>query len=306
MPAAGTPPPRPPETRAGVRGALREAGLSPLKRFGQNFLIRPDLLRRIVSLAGVDAADRVLEVGPGLGALTGRLLESGARVVAAEVDRGLAALLARAFGGLGNFQLVVGDVLQRKSLLAPAVLAALEACRRPGEGPWTVASNLPFQISSPFIGALVNLPSGAWDRGVLMVQREVAAVLTARPGSPDWSPLAFAAHLYLEVERAFAVPASAFEPVPEVDGAVVTLRRRPERSVSPAELLPFARRLFQGRRKTLRAMLPAALAAVGLPVEDQALRESRLAAAGLAPTERIDAVEPERIERLFIAARTGG
>ena len=295
-----------PTTRTGVRQFLAAAGLSPLKRFGQNFLVRPDLLDRIAALARPDPADRVLEVGPGLGALTGRLLETGARVVAAEVDRGLAARLQEAFGGLEDFQLVVGDVMLSKSALAPEVLAALETCRRPGDGPWLVASNLPFQISSPFIGALVNLPSGTWDRGVVMVQREVAAVLTARPGSPDWSPLAFAARLYLEVERAFLVPASAFEPVPEVDGAVVTLRRRGDRALSPAELLPFARRLFQGRRKTLRAMLPAALAAAGLPEQDPAVRESWLSRAGLAPTDRIDAVEPDRIEGLLLAARGDG
>lgn len=284
---------RAPATPSAVRAALDAAGLAPLRRFGQNFLVDPRTLDRAADAAGVGPGDVVLEVGPGLGALTERLLDRGARVVAVEIDHGLAARLRTCFAGEARLDLVEGDVLAGGRALDPAVVAALARARAEGDGTWRVAANLPYGVTSPFLLALLDAAGPRPRRTTVMIQREVADVLAAPPGSPDYSVLALAARVYWRVARVLDVGPEAFFPRPEVDSCVVAIEPAAE-GPPPGPFLDFARGLFQSRRKTLRASLRRRVA-------DPARAEAALAAAGLRPEDRVDGAPPERIVALFRA-----
>ncbi len=210
---------RAPVLRREIEAALDARGLSPLHRFGQNFLVRADVLDRVVTLAAPGSGDVVLEVGPGLGGLTERLLAAGPTVVAVEIDRGLVDHLRATFADEPRLRLVHGDILDRKSSISAAALAAL------GEAPpgrFVVVSNLPYGISSPFLVALARLERPP-ERIVVTVQKEVADVLRAVPGSDAWSPLSFVARLSWAVSFGPRLSPEAFHPRPRVDSAVVVL-----------------------------------------------------------------------------------
>jgi len=290
---------RTPDTREAISKFLADRGLSPIHRRGQNFLVRPGALDRIVTTAKVAPSDVVLEVGPGCGGLTERLLATGARVVAAELDRGLADVVEELLGQEERLQVVRGDVMATKSSLAPDVLVAVAAGE--ADRPWKVVSNLPYQISSPFLSGCALLPTPP-ARLVVTVQREVGDVLMAEPGSDAYSPLSFLARLAWEVRRVEALPAAAFWPRPQVDSCVMSLDRGASRPVPLARSVALARRLFQRRRKALRGTLPDALTEVtGRPVADDALGRW-LGEVGVTGSDRIDAVPPEAIEGLLAAA----
>lgn len=282
---------RAPVTRAAVRHKLRELGLSPLHRYGQHFLIRPGALETLVELAGVRQGDVVLEVGPGLGGLTERLLGRGAQVVAVEVDRGLAAWLQTLFHGEARLHLVHGDVMGPGRTLAPAVAETLR--RVCGFGGFKVAANLPYQVSSPFVAALLTGGRPAFHRAVLTLQKEVARVLRAGPGDPDYSSLSLLARLCLQVGRGPTFGPGDFHPPPRVTSEVVVLEPAPGGGILPRPLAEAARRLFQGRRKALRRTLGRMLREAGAGGVPEA--EGALEAAGLDPGARVDAVAPERL-----------
>jgi len=290
---------RTPDTREDISKLLADRGLSPIHRRGQNFLVRPGALDRIVAAAAVEPSDVVLEVGPGCGGLTERLLATGARVVAAELDRGLADVVEAFLGEDERLQVVRGDVMASKSSLAPEVLAAV-APETPGTH-WKVVSNLPYQISSPFLSGCALLPKPP-KRLVVTVQHEVGEVLMAESGSDAYSPLSFLARLAWEVRRLEGLPAAAFWPRPQVDSCVMALDQRPSRPIPLSRSVALARRLFQRRRKALRGTLPGALAEVtGSHVAEETL-VGWLGEVGVAGTDRIDAVTPESIEGLLAAA----
>jgi len=278
-----------PAGREEIRSALAARGLSPRHRWGQNFLVRGDVLDEIVATAEVLDGDVVLEVGPGTGGLTERLLACGAQVIAAEVDRGLAALLGDVLSPTDRLSVVVADVMALKSALSEEVLGAVSAAS--GAGPWKVVSNLPYQISSPFLSALPFL-SVPPDPVVVTVQKEVADVLLAEPGTDAYSPLSFLARLAWRVRRIRKLSAHSFWPVPQVASAVVRLDRAQPRPVPLVRTLELARRLFQGRRKALRTTLARALEI------SSADAEGRLQRAGIPPEARIETVAPEAIEGL--------
>ena len=296
-----------PVTSASIKAALAQAGLSPRHRWGQNFLVNAAALDRIADLIAIDEGEVILEVGPGLGGLTERLLDRGATVVAAEIDPGLCSLLPRILGEPAALHVVPGDVMASKSALAGPVLEQLDRLlSESGRGTWKVCCNLPYQISSPFLAALVALEPSRWVRAVVMLQKEVAAVVRARPGTADYSALGFLAALYLEVARGPRLGPDGFYPRPEVDSQVVVLTPRMEGRVAPARLLPFVRRLFQGRRKTLRKTVPDAFRAAGVDLPPKTTAESLLAAAGLVPNDRVDGVPPDALERLYRAGTGDG
>lgn len=283
---------RAPDTREAIKQALADRGLSPLHRHGQNFLIRKTVLDRVAAAARVGEGDVVLEVGPGCGGLTDRLLESGARVVAAEIDRGLAELVADTFGDDPGFTLVRGDVMGQKSALADGVLDALAAAGAWDRG-WTVAANLPYQISSPFLSACALLPRPP-RRLVVTLQKEVGEVLRAGPGDSAYSALSFLSRLAWTVGRLEALAPGSFWPAPKVDSVVLEMDAREPRPTPLAETIGLARRLFQRRRKALRGtvrdLVPKGVDVAGL-----------LESVGLSGDDRIDAVDPEAIERLAAA-----
>jgi SAM-dependent methyltransferase len=171
-----------PQTLAEIKDLLASRGLSPLKRFGQNFLIDQNLVRKLVDEAGVTPGELVLEVGPGTGTLTEELLGRGCEVIACELDRGLAALLRDRLGARERFALVEGDCLGGKRHVSPAVVGAI------GGRPFVLVANLPYGAATPLMLALLTEHPGC--RGMFVtIQREVgerlgagARVLLAPPG----------------------------------------------------------------------------------------------------------------------------
>lgn len=218
----------------------------PNKRFGQNFLRDPQIVARILAAAALTPADRVLEIGPGLGALTDRLLPVCRQVVVMELDHPLVERWRARTEP--NLQVCAGDAVR---LDWPALLP---------EPPYKLVANLPYNISSQIVFKLLDhraLFSGA----VLMFQKEVADRLCAAPGGKDYGILSVLCQLYFDLQRVVVVPPGAFTPPPKVYSAVLALTplAQPRVAVQDAALL---RRVVKGafgqRRKTLRNALTGA------------------------------------------------
>lgn len=244
------PPGSAPQTLSQMRELLRRHGLSPTHSLGQNFLHDANKLRRIVEIADLRPGDRVLEVGPGTGVLTERLLAEGASVLAVEVDRGLEPLLRERFEPDGDrFDLIVTDVLAGKHAIHPDVTARL------GDTPFQLVANLPYHVATPLLAELATHHPG-FTRGLAMVQREVADRLTAQPGTKPYGPLTVSVGAQCRVRRALTLKPGCFFPPPRVDSAVVELtRRETPLTDDPDRLSAFLHRLFSKRRKQLGAIL---------------------------------------------------
>jgi 16S rRNA (adenine1518-N6/adenine1519-N6)-dimethyltransferase len=213
------------------------------RRFGQHFLTRKSILERIAAAACGESATLTVEIGPGKGALTECLLALSQRVVAIEVDSYLVHYLRQKFGEAieaGRLILIEGDVLKTD-------LGAW--------GPCVVAGNLPYYIASPILEKVFAL-RGTWTRAVFLVQAEVAARLTAVPGTREFGYLTAEAQLYSRVELLFPVLRAAFHPPPKVDSAAVRLEPRDPAADygidDPAAFLRFCSACFRHKRKTLR------------------------------------------------------
>ncbi len=256
---------------AQVRATLRAAGLRARHGLSQNFLADPDVLSAILAEAAPGPGDRVLEIGPGLGLLTGGLLEAGADVTAVELDRGLAAFLRERFEGpldAGHLALIEGDALDQELVLLVAP-------------PYDVVANLPYHITSPILHALLGQPPRP-RRLVLMVQREVAERIAAPPGKMSY--LSVFVQYHARVRIAFRVPPGAFEPQPAVDSAVIVVepydaddRLGPD---DEDQLWRLVQAAFRERRKMIHNVL-----ARQLPV-DAGRVTAALAEVGIAPDRR--------------------
>ena len=236
-----------------VRQALRARAQVARKRYSQHFLLDAALLRRIVAAAGDLRGLDVVEIGPGPGGLTAALLEAGADVTALELDPEWARATALALVGRGALDLKVADALAS----APAVVAALAS--RSGRVPRLV-SNLPYAIASPLVVELLRAPVPP-DRMIVMVQREVADRVVARPGDRARGLLSLLVQLRATARRRFLVPAGAFVPPPKVESAILEIVPDPERAQrlrARGNLEPLLKAAFQARRKTLRRGLAAA------------------------------------------------
>lgn len=257
---------------AAVRELLSRSGLRPNKGLGQNFLVDGNILRKIVALAGIAPGDRVLEIGPGLGALTQTLLEAGASVIAIEKDGALVALLREVLGPSERFELLHADALE---VDFAAALAGRGGAGDALPGPYKIVANLPYYISTPLIMKVVACGS-LLARAVLMVQEEVADRLLASPGGKSYGSLTVAVQYGADVEFGAKVPPTVFYPVPSVGSAVVVLTPRPPRVDVGDEALFFSlvRSAFGQRRKTLRN----ALRALAIPADrlEKAFQESRI------------------------------
>lgn len=232
---------------AEVRALAAELDLRPSKQRGQNFVIDANTVRRIVREAAVGPEDVVVEVGPGLGSLTLALLDTGAHVVAVEIDPVLAAALpatiaAHAPGAVDRFTLVTADAM------------ALDAV--PGPPPTALVANLPYNVSVPvLLHLLALLPS--LERGLVMVQSEVADRLAAPPGSKVYGIPSVKAAWFADVRRAGAIGRNVFWPAPNVDSGLVAWTRRdpPSTDVAREDVFRVVDAAFAQRRKTLRAAL---------------------------------------------------
>ncbi|HJU21058.1 MAG TPA: 16S rRNA (adenine(1518)-N(6)/adenine(1519)-N(6))-dimethyltransferase RsmA [Casimicrobiaceae bacterium] len=228
----------------------------PRKRFGQNFLVDPHYVARIVDAIDPRAGDNLVEIGPGLGALTGALIERAGRIAAIEIDRDLAARLRDRFA-LDRLALHEADALMFD-------FSALGDRLR-------IVGNLPYNISSPLLFHLASFDARLRDVHV-MLQREVVARMTAAPGTPDYGRLTVMLQTRFAISRLFAVPAGAFRPAPKVESAVARLVPLRESRPAIADEALFARLVaaaFGQRRKTLRNALSsianeAALRAAGI------------------------------------------
>jgi 16S rRNA (adenine1518-N6/adenine1519-N6)-dimethyltransferase len=235
-----------------VRRHLRRHGLAATKRWSQNFLADGDVLEAIVAAAAPTAGRHVLEVGPGLGVLTGALLEAGAAITAVEVDPTMVAHLRMRFDAAiaeRRLRLVEGDVLDLE-------LAELVA------EPWDLVANLPYHITSPVLHRVLGAKARP-ERFVLMLQREVAERVAAPPGAMSYLSVFVQYHAAVRIVR--QVPRRAFEPAPEVDSAVLAGETRPRRLSEAAEedLWRLVQAGFRERRKMLHNVLPRQLPEVG-------------------------------------------
>ena len=220
------------------------ASHTPRRRFGQNFLVDPHYIARIVDAVAPQRGDNVIEIGPGLAALTRSLVERAGHVTAIEIDRDLAARLAADFPA-DRLTLVVADALRFD-------FATLGDDLR-------VVGNLPYNISSPLLFHLAAHADRLRDLHV-MLQREVVARMTALPDTPDYGRLSVMLQASFAVSRLFVVPAGAFRPAPKVESAVarlVPLRERKPAIVDEALFARIVAAAFGQRRKTLRNALAA-------------------------------------------------
>jgi 16S rRNA (adenine1518-N6/adenine1519-N6)-dimethyltransferase len=246
---------------------LAQHGLAPRRAFGQNFVVDPNTVRRIARLARVGAGDHVVEIGAGLGALTTALADTGATVVAIEVDRGLVPLLREEAEPLG-VRVVEADALQ---LDWAETLA--------GAASWVLVANLPYNVATPVVADLLDAVP-AIGRMLVMVQREVAERLVAAPRTHAYGAVSVKVAYWATAEIVGRVPATVFLPRPKVESALVTITRRASPAVDPAvvppgELFPLVRAGFGQRRKMLRRSLaglvpPEAFAAAGVRPEARA------------------------------------
>ena len=262
-----------------VQRSLREAGLHARQALSQNFLVDPEVLEAILALADPAPGQRVLEIGPGLGILTGGLLDAGASVTAIELDRGLAVHLRARFV----------DALRRGDAdpAAPATLRLIEADALDLdlvhllEPPYDVVANLPYHITSPILHALLGQPPRP-GRLVLMVQREVAERIAAPPGKMSYLSVFVQYHAWVRI--AFGVAPTAFEPEPAVESAVIVVEPydADDRLVPDAEdeLWRLVQAAFRERRKMIHNVLSRQL-----PV-DAGRVASALAAARIDPDRR--------------------
>lgn len=225
-----------------------ELDVRPTKKLGQNFVHDPNTVRRIVDLAGVGAGDVVLEVGPGLGSLTLGLLGSGADVVAVEIDPVLAARLPRTAAERAP------EAAERLSVLGADALR-LRAADLPA-APVSLVANLPYNVAVPVVlHLLAELPS--LQRGLVMVQTEVADRMAAGPGSRIYGVPSVKLAWYGPARKVAAVPRNVFWPVPNVDSALVSFERAatPVTDIDRKTLFDLVDAAFSQRRKTLRAAL---------------------------------------------------
>jgi 16S rRNA (adenine1518-N6/adenine1519-N6)-dimethyltransferase len=293
---------------AGIREIAGRLGIRPSKRLGQNFVVDPGTVRRIVALAGLDPADVVLEVGPGLGSLTLGLLGAAGRVVAVEVDPVLAAELprtvaARAPGLAERLTVVTADAARvtPADLDRAMGLTSLPGpARLPGAGPSALVANLPYNVAVPvLLHLLVVMPSLA--RGLVMVQAEVADRMTAPPGSRVYGVPSVKLAWFAAARRAGPVSRSVFWPVPNVDSGLVAFTRRPPPApdVEREAVFTVVDAAFAQRRKTLRAAL--ALWAGGPETAERILR-----AAGVDPRARGEALSVDQFARIAQSAVAAG
>lgn len=255
---------------ASIRRLADDLGLRPTKTRGQNFVHDPNTVRRIVQLSEITPDDQVLEIGPGLGSLTLGLLETGASVTAIEIDELLAPRLEQTVRErLGD------DAASRVQVIHAD---ALEVTELPGRQPTAVVANLPYNVSVPVLLRLLEL-FPEWDRGLVMVQLEVADRLVAKPGSKIYGIPSAKMAWYADAVRVGTVPPPVFWPVPNVDSGLVKIKRREEPQGDRKATFSIIDAAFAQRRKMLRSALAKTFGS-------SAAASEALVAAGVSPEAR--------------------
>lgn len=267
-------------TLSEIRRILDARGLQLTKSLGQNFLHDGNQLRRIVEAGEVGPQDRILEIGPGLGPLTERLLERAGHVLAIEKDARLVACLRERLAAAAHLELVEDDALEY-----------LRRTPRDWSG-WKLVANLPYSVGSPILVELALAPQPP-ERMVATLQLEVAQRLAAAAGTEAYGLLTLLVQVRFEPRGQFRIPASCFFPAPDVDSACITLVRRADPLLAAAEVDLYTRvvrQAFSQRRKMMLKLLKMHWPGPAL--------EQAMAAAGLDPGVRAEQVSLEQFVRL--------
>jgi len=231
---------------ARTREILARHGFTLKKSLGQNFLTEPNILRKIVEVADITPTSNAIEVGPGIGALTEHLAQNAAQVLAFEIDGRLLPVLADTLQDFSNVTICNQDVLK-----TDLVQISKETFTQ--DLPIKVIANLPYYITTPIMMHFLqsSLPIAEM---IVMIQKEVAERINAKPGTKAYGSLSIAVQYYMETEVSFIVPKTVFVPQPNVDSAILKLTRRPQPKVqvtNEAAFFELTRSAFQLRRKTL-------------------------------------------------------
>jgi len=253
-----------------IQPLLKRYGIQPRKSLGQNFLVEPAGLLKVINAAELSGSEEVLEIGAGLGSLTYLLAQTCAHVTTVEIDRHMLAPLAEALTFFSNVQIVPGDILE----LDPSTLVNQEN--------YVVVANIPYYITSAIIRHLLEATLKP-SRVILTIQKEVAQRIVARDGK--MSLLSLSVFVFGEPEIAGIIPAGSFFPAPDVDSAVLRIRLHPEPLIPAAKLDQFFKLAHAGfgqKRKTLRNSLSAGL---GLSTGEV---EAMLLKAAIQPSRRAE------------------
>lgn len=269
---------------------LNKYGFSFKKSLGQNFLIDPNILRNIVSHANLTEESGAIEVGPGIGALTEHLARAAKKVVSFEIDQRLLPVLEDTLSPYDNVKIVHSDILKAD------VVKVIEE-EMPDINDIMVVANLPYYVTTPILMKLINdrLPIRGF---VVMMQKEVADRITAKPGTKEYGSLSIAIQYYCTAEVAMIVPKTVFMPQPNVDSAVIRLIKHdkpPVTVISEDFLFEVTRTSFAQRRKTILNNLQAGLQD-GKKKKEMII--AALEASGIEPTRRGETLTIEEFGRL--------
>ncbi|HIX02293.1 MAG TPA: 16S rRNA (adenine(1518)-N(6)/adenine(1519)-N(6))-dimethyltransferase RsmA [Candidatus Ligilactobacillus excrementigallinarum] len=264
-----------------TRAIMETYGLNFKKSLGQNFLTDINVLHKIVDAAEITLEDDVIEVGPGIGALTEQLAKRAHQVMALEIDERLIPVLDETLAPYSNVTVLQQDVLK-------ADLQKLIAENFDGQHHLKLVANLPYYITTPIIMHLLESPVQL-DAIVVMMQKEVAQRLTAQPKTKDYGSLSIAVQYYTDAEIAFIVPKTVFVPQPKIDSAVVKLTsKKPiKQPQDEQQFMRLVKGSFAHRRKTLWNNLQGIY---GKDAETKAKLEKGLAEVGIAKTIRPEAL----------------
>ena len=281
-----------------TRAILERHGFTFKKSFGQNFLTDTNILQKIVDTADIDKNVNVIEIGPGIGALTEFLAESAAEVMAFEIDDRLVPILADTLRDFDNVTVVNQDILK-------VDLAQYIAEFKNPDLPIKVVANLPYYITTPILMHLIE--SGIlFSEFVVMMQREVADRISAQPNTKAYGSLSIAVQYYMTAKVAFIVPQTVFVPAPNVDSAILKMVRRDQPAVAVQDekfFFKVSKASFVHRRKTLWNNLTSHF---GKTEETKAKLTAALEQAELSPSVRGEALTLADFARLADALKEQG
>ena len=273
-----------------TRAVLERHGFTLKKSFGQNFLTDTNILQKIVDTAEIDENVNVIEIGPGIGALTEFLAENAAEVMAFEIDERLIPILADTLRDFENVKIINEDILKSD------LQARIKEFTNP-ELPIKVVANLPYYITTPILMRLIE--SGiSFSEFVVMMQREVADRISAQPNSKSYGSLSIAVQYYMTAKFAFIVPRAVFVPAPNVDSAILKMTRRDKPAVEVEDesfFFKVSKVSFTHRRKTLWNNLTSYF---GKTDEVKTKLEAALSNAELSPSVRGEALALQEFARL--------
>ena len=281
-----------------TRAILERHGFTFKKSFGQNFLTDTNILQKIVDTAEIDKKVNVIEIGPGIGALTEFLAESAAEVMAFEIDDRLVPILADTLRDFDNVTVVNQDILK-------VDLTQYIAEFKNPDLPIKVVANLPYYITTPILMHLIE--SGIpFSEFVVMMQREVADRISAQPNTKAYGSLSIAVQYYMTAKVAFVVPRTVFVPAPNVDSAILKMVRRTQPAVAVQDekfFFKVSKASFVHRRKTLWNNLTSYF---GKSEETKDKLTAALERADLSPSVRGEALSLEEFARLADALKSEG